>query len=61
MTTNRIAWLALEEQHMRAVIALPWIHRDPFDRLLVAQARCESMAIVTSDENLRRHEVETVW
>jgi len=61
MGTNRIGWLALKEQHMRTVVGLPWIHRDPFDRLLVAQARCEAMAIVTSDENLRPYGVDTVW
>ncbi|MBN1836762.1 MAG: type II toxin-antitoxin system VapC family toxin [Spirochaetales bacterium] len=61
MSANRIVWLALEKQHMRAVVGLPWVHRDPFDRLLVAQARCEGMAIVTSDENLRQYGVGTVW
>ena len=61
MGANRIGWLALEKQHMRAVVGLPWIHRDPFDRLLVAQARCEAMAIVTSDETLRLYGADTVW
>lgn len=61
MTANRILWLPLEKEHLRAVIPLPWMHRDPFDRLLVAQAICEGMVIVTSDENLRTYGVETVW
>ncbi len=61
MAANQIVWLPLEKEHLRAVMPLPWTHRDPFDRLLAAQASCEGMAIVGSDEALRRCGVETVW
>ena len=36
--------------HALTVAELPHIHRDPFDRLLVAQARCEELTVLTSDE-----------
>jgi PIN domain nuclease of toxin-antitoxin system len=42
-------------QHLFAVSALPWHHRDPFDRLLVAQAECEKMTLLTSDKALVRY------
>jgi len=46
--------------HAAAVEALPWHHRDPFDRLLVAQARAEGAAIVSS-EALRAYDVSLLW
>ena len=61
MTANRIAWMAIEKHHLHAVVGLPWVHRDPFDRLLVAQAVCEGMTIVTSDENIPGYAVGTLW
>jgi PIN domain nuclease of toxin-antitoxin system len=41
------------------VETLPWHHRDPFDRLLVAQAMCEGLALATRDKSLRRYGVAT--
>lgn len=40
---------------------LPEIHRDPFDRMLVAQARAEELRLMTADDMLGRYNVETVW
>lgn len=47
--------------HAGAVEHLPWHHRDPFDRLLVAQASVERCAIVTADDRLRAYGIEIVW
>jgi PIN domain nuclease of toxin-antitoxin system len=41
--------------------ALPRIHEDPFDRLLIAQARSHDVPIVTRDPMIARYEVETIW
>jgi PIN domain nuclease of toxin-antitoxin system len=40
--------------------ALPSYHRDPFDRMLVAQAQIEGLTIVTRDKNIPRYDVETI-
>ncbi len=40
---------------------LPWHHRDPFDRLLVAQAGLESHALVSADPRLAAYGVEVIW
>ena len=40
---------------------LPVLHGDPWDRLLVAQARVEGVPILTSDSSLHRYEVATIW
>jgi PIN domain nuclease of toxin-antitoxin system len=47
--------------HARAVATLPWHHRDPFDRLLVAQARSEGTVVVSGDERLRAYDVQVAW
>jgi PIN domain nuclease of toxin-antitoxin system len=39
---------------------LPWLHKDPFDRLLVAQARCEDLTLVTADRVLSKYDVQTL-
>jgi PIN domain nuclease of toxin-antitoxin system len=44
-----------------AVQELPFHHRDPFDRLLVAQARTEHYPIVTRDRVFRKYGVDVVW
>jgi PIN domain nuclease of toxin-antitoxin system len=48
-------------KHAYAVRHLPWHHRDPFDRLLVAQSRIEGMTLVTNDAALRRYDLQTLW
>ncbi|MGH9017790.1 MAG: type II toxin-antitoxin system VapC family toxin [Acidimicrobiales bacterium] len=52
--------LVVEHSHALAVAGLPALHRDPFDRLLVAQARDLRLRIVTADEQIARYEVETL-
>ena len=47
--------------HAAAVERLPWHHRDPFDRLLVAQASVEGRMLVTADRRLGEYPVETLW
>lgn len=58
---NRIQWLPIERSHSQAIIRLPMIHRDPFDRLLIAQAQSEDMAILTRDEHIRQYNIPTIW
>jgi PIN domain nuclease of toxin-antitoxin system len=58
---NSIKWLPIEKEHCWAIMNLPMIHRDPFDRLLVAQARCEKMALLTADANMQGYDVPIIW
>jgi PIN domain nuclease of toxin-antitoxin system len=53
--------LPVSIEHARAVASLPWHHRDPFDRLLVAQAVFEDAVVVSSDERLRAYDVQVAW
>lgn len=52
--------LPVQHTHALAVGELPPLHRDPFDRLLVAQARDLRLRIVTADSQIARYEVETM-
>ena len=47
--------------HAEAVDGLPWHHRDPFDRLLIAQAQIERCRLVTADTQLAAYGVDVVW
>jgi PIN domain nuclease of toxin-antitoxin system len=53
--------LPISLEHADAVRQLPWHHRDPFDRLLVAQATIERAAVVSSDPALDRYDIAVVW
>lgn len=52
--------LAVEHAHALEVAALPPLHRDPFDRLLVAQARHLGLTIMTADAAVARYDVRTM-
>ena len=47
--------LPIQAQHVMAVANLPPLHRDPFDRLLLAQASAEGLLLVTADQQLARY------
>ena len=51
----------IELQHVTAVEHLPLHHRDPFDRLLIAQARAERLTLVTRDRRFAPYDVHILW
>ena len=53
--------LPITVEHAEATGALPWHHRDPFDRVLVAQAGIEGATLVTGDERLAAYGVPVAW
>ena len=53
--------LPVSLDHAAAMERLPWHHRDPFDRMLVAQASLEGAAIVSRDEAMRPYGVTLIW
>ena len=53
--------LAISWTHAAGVEDLPWHHRDPFDRLLVAQALSERCPVITRDRVFRKYGVEVIW
>jgi PIN domain nuclease of toxin-antitoxin system len=53
--------LPVTDAHALRIPGLPFHHRDPFDRLLVAQAQAEGMSIVSKDGKLRAYDVAVLW
>ena len=56
-----ICILPIRSSAIERVKSLPPIHRDPFDRLLIAQALEDGMAIVTRDGAIPRYPIQTIW
>jgi len=57
----QVELLPIAARHADRVGTLPMQHRDPFDRLLVAQAEIEGFALVTADTELSEYGVDVVW
>jgi len=53
--------LPVTGRHADLVASLPLHHRDPFDRLLVAQATLEGLPLISDDQWMRRYDVEVIW
>lgn len=53
--------LPISQRHALEVGRLPYHHRDPFDRLLVAQAKTEGLPMITPDSLFKDYEMEVVW
>lgn len=61
MTLLGLRALQITHSHALAVSNLPTHHRDPFDRLLIAQARSEGMTFMTADPVCTKYPVEVLW
>ena len=51
------AWLGVQVNHIEALQHLPQFHKDPFDRLLIAQAQVESLILITADKYIQKYNV----
>ena len=61
MKSSGVDALPLQHSHALQVATLPWHHRDPFDRLLIAQAQVEELAILSADRKLAAYDVQVHW
>jgi PIN domain nuclease of toxin-antitoxin system len=53
--------MAIEAAHAERSATQPWLHDDPFDRLLIATAEAEGLTLVTSDAQIQRYAVAWLW
>lgn len=58
---NEFEILPIQDEHLHVTLNLPLYHRDPFDRLLVAQAIHEKAVLVSRDKELSRYGVHCLW
>jgi PIN domain nuclease of toxin-antitoxin system len=61
LALGTLEWLPIRREHCAATTKLPFHHRDPFDRLLVAQAQVEQAGMITADKIIRKYKVPVVW
>ncbi len=61
LAKNTFLSLPITIPHAAYVTKLPDIHKDPFDRMLVAQSNVEDMTLISGDQSIRRYQVEVAW
>ncbi len=61
LTINRFESLPIHMVHALQVTNLPDLHRDPFDRIIIAQSQVEKMPIVTVDSLMTQYPIDVIW
>ena len=58
LSENGIKWMDIKKEHLNGIVDLPWHHRDPFDRLLIAQAIAEECVLCSADKDISSYAIE---
>jgi PIN domain nuclease of toxin-antitoxin system len=58
---NGFEILPLKYEHIQGLFKLPFIHKDPFDRLLISTSITENMPLITSDKNIHQYNLTWIW
>lgn len=61
MLRNNFEWLPIADEHLTAIVTLPFHHKDPFDRMLISQALIESIPLVGADPAFDAYGVTRIW
>jgi PIN domain nuclease of toxin-antitoxin system len=61
MNANHVSQLSIELAHIWGVGNLPHLHKDPFDRLLIAQAIVENVTLLSDDSHVTQYPVKVLW
>ncbi len=61
LAQNSIDLLQISIEHTAALIELPFHHRDPFDRLMIAQAQVEQLPIISKDSAFSAYKIQQIW
>ena len=61
MRLNNMELLPVRLNHLEVVTTLPFHHRDPFDRLIIAQAMAEDIVLISADSVFSRYPVQRMW
>jgi len=61
VTANGFTILHISEPYLNRLSLLPFLHRDPFDRLIIATAIVEDMTVLTVDESIQQYDVKWAW
>lgn len=61
LQTNRIQLLPIKLHHLNQVASLPFLHKDPFDRLLIAQSLTEGIPLVSIEKQFDNYGIQRIW
>jgi PIN domain nuclease of toxin-antitoxin system len=61
LTSNRFQILSIDLSHTLQIAKLPDLHRDPFDRIIIAQSQVTGMPILTIDRLIIQYPVDVIW
>ena len=61
LKSNRFSVLTINLSHILQIASLPSLHKDPFDRLLIAQSQIESFPILSVDQLVSQYPVSVIW
>ena len=58
---SNISLLDISVEHTRKIISLPLYHRDPFDRMIIAQSITENLTVISKDKNFSLYPIKLLW
>ena len=58
---NKIEIIDINSEHLIELLNLPFIHRDPFDRLIVSQGISENLILISKDSELNKYGIKLIW
>ena len=61
LSENQCSRIDITPQHCAVLTTLPFYHRDPFDRMLIATAQSEDLTIVSRDSAFQKYKIKTLW
>jgi PIN domain nuclease of toxin-antitoxin system len=61
MDENNIELLPISFLHIQGLLSLDFHHRDPFDRIIIAQAKSEDLIILTKDKEIAKYDIRILW
>ncbi|MDR0649278.1 MAG: type II toxin-antitoxin system VapC family toxin [Synergistaceae bacterium] len=59
--SNCFLILPIKRKYIQKAETLPFVHRDPFDRMLICAALCEGLAVITADADIQKYPVRCIW
>ena len=59
--SSELSVISIENDYLKGLSKLPFIHKDPFDRLIITTALSEGLTIMTVDENIQKYDVPWIW
>jgi PIN domain nuclease of toxin-antitoxin system len=58
---NKIEIIEINSEHLIELLNLPFIHRDPFDRLIISQGISEDLILISKDSELNKYGIKLIW